>query len=141
MFRIFIHPYDYKLFGTLTGNLVISKFKTDNATRRTICIIRIYRNGSPRRVLFITVKINSNSKGKVASWNVKRMKMNKQINFKINFQHQNYFRLLLLWVLNPGSLNNKLLTLKNKMQKYNLCPAIIIISVIIVEGSLGVEVK
>ena len=57
------------------------------------------------------------------------------------FQHQNYFCLLLLWVLNPGSLNNNLLTLKNKMQKYNLCPAIIIISVIIVEGSLGVGVN
>ena len=56
--------------------MVISKFKTYNSTRSTICIIRIYRNGSPGRVLFITVKINSNSKGKVASWNVKRMKMN-----------------------------------------------------------------
>jgi hypothetical protein len=125
MFRIFINPYEYELFGTLTGNLEICKFKTYNSTRRTICFIRCCHFISRRTVLFITVKINSNSEGKVTSWNVKRTKMNKKINCRISFQNRNYFCLLLLWVLNPGSLNSKLLTLKNKMQKYNLCPAII----------------
>ena len=123
IFRIFIHPYEYELFGTLTGNLVICKFKTYYSTRRTICFIQSCHVRSRNTVPFITVKINSNSEGKVASCNVKRMK--NKINCRINFQHRNYFCLLLLWVLNPGNLNNKVLTLKNKMQKYNLCPAII----------------
>ena len=78
MFRIFINPYEYELFGTLTGNLEICKFKTYNSTRRTICFIQSCHVRSRNTVPFITVKINSNSEGKVASWNAKRMKMNKQ---------------------------------------------------------------
>ena len=69
-------------------------------------------------------KLTPTLKGRWRARMYKGWKWIKKINCRIKFQHRNYF-CLLLWVLNPGSLNNNLLTLKNKMQKYNLCPAII----------------
>ena len=68
--------WNMKKIGNLTGNLVICKFEADNSTRRTILFgnsCHVCRNNT---VPLITIKINSNSEREVASWNIKRMKMN-----------------------------------------------------------------
>ena len=60
-----------------TGALPICKFETNNSTRRTILFSHSCHVCGNNTVPLIIVKINSNSEGKVASWNMKRMKMNK----------------------------------------------------------------
>ena len=68
---------EYQIIGNLTRNLEICKFETDNSTRRTILFSQGCHVCCDNTVPLIIVKINSNSEGKVASWNMKRMKMNK----------------------------------------------------------------
>ena len=65
-----------QIIGNLTGNLVICKFKADNSTGRTILFSNSCHVSPNNTVPLSIVKINSDSEWEVASWNIKRMKMN-----------------------------------------------------------------
>ena len=68
--------YGISNLGNLTRNLVICKLETNNSTRRTILFsnsCHVCRNNT---IPLTIVQINSDSEREVASWNIKRMKMN-----------------------------------------------------------------
>ena len=68
--------YGISNLGNLTRNLVICKLETNNSTRRTILFSNSCHVCCNNAVPLTIVKINSDSEWEVASWNIKRMKMN-----------------------------------------------------------------
>ena len=68
--------YGISNLGNLTRNLVICKLEANNSTRRTILFKQSCHVSCNNAVPLTIVKINSDSEREVASWNIKRMKMN-----------------------------------------------------------------